>query len=123
MKAFKWVHSDLKSFPDPSYHKYEYFIIFLDDYTSFAWIQLLCKKASAIIALNQWLALIGNQYSTTIKGWMSDAGSEYKSDVFLKILKDAGITVLQSVPHTPQQNGCAECFMCAVNGQSSDHAP
>jgi hypothetical protein len=34
-EAFKWIHSDLKSFPDPSYHKYKYFIVFLDDYTSF----------------------------------------------------------------------------------------
>jgi hypothetical protein len=65
-EAFKRIHSDLKSFPDPSYHKYKYFIDFLDDYTSFMWIQLLHDKALAIIALKQWLALIGNQYSTTI---------------------------------------------------------
>ena len=32
----------------------------------------------------------------------------------LNVLKDAGITVKQSVPHTPQQNGCAEHFMCTV---------
>jgi hypothetical protein len=74
----------------------------------------LCDKALAIIALKQWLALINNQYSTTIKEWMSDASSEYKSDVFLKILKDASITVLQSAPHMPQQNGCAEHFMHTV---------
>jgi hypothetical protein len=74
----------------------------------------LCNKASAITTLKQWLALINNQYSTTIKEWMSDAGGEYKSDVFLKILKDAGITVLQSAPHMPQQNGHAEHFMCTV---------
>jgi hypothetical protein len=45
---------------------------------------------------------------------MSDAGGEYKSDVFLKTLKDPGIKVLQSIPHTPQQNGHAEHFMCTV---------
>jgi hypothetical protein len=45
---------------------------------------------------------------------MSDASGEYKSDAFLKILKDTGITVLQSAPHTPQQNGHAECFMRTV---------
>ena len=67
--------------------------------------------ASAITALKQWLALIKNQYDSTIKEWMSDAGGEYKLDVFLKVLKDEGITVCQSVPHTPQQNGHAEGFM------------
>ena len=45
---------------------------------------------------------------------MSDAGGEYKSDAFLKILKDEGITVRQSAPHTPQQNGRAERFMRTV---------
>jgi transposase InsO family protein len=111
---FKRIHSDLKSFPLPSYAKYKYFIVFLDDYTSYAWITLLRDKGSAITALRQWLALIKNQFDTTIKEWMSDAGGEYKSEVFLKTLKDAGITVLQSTPHTPQQNGRAERFMRTI---------
>jgi transposase InsO family protein len=45
---------------------------------------------------------------------MSNAGGEYKSNTFLKTLKDAEIKILQSAPHTPQQNGCAECFMCTT---------
>ena len=45
---------------------------------------------------------------------MSDASGEYKSDAFMTSLKDAGITVLQSVPHTPQQNGRAEPFICTI---------
>src|SRR3984885_5518671 len=113
-KAFKRIHSDLKSFPIPSYHKYKYFIVFLDDYTSHVWVTLLRDKASAITALKQWLALIKNQFGITIQEWMSDAGGEYKSDAFMKHLKDAGITVLQSAPHTPQQNGRAERFMRTI---------
>ena len=98
----------------PSYRKYKYFIVFLDDHTSYAWITLLCDKASAITALKQWLTLIKNQFDLTIKEWMSNASGEYKSNAFLKHLKDASITVLQSAPHTPQQNGRAECFMCTI---------
>ena len=45
---------------------------------------------------------------------MSNAGGEYKSNTFLKTLKDAEIKILQSALHTPQQNGCAECFMCTT---------
>ena len=111
---FDKIHLDLKSFPTPSYHKYKYFIIFLDDYTSHAWITLLHNKGSAITALKQWLALKINKYGVTIKEWMSDASGKYKSDAFIKHLKDDSITVLQSVPHTPQQNGHAECFMCTI---------
>ena len=103
---FDWIHSDLKSFPLSSYRKYKYFIVFLDDHTSYVWITLLHDKALAITALKQWLMLIRNQFDLTIREWMSDASGEYKSNAFLKHLKDAGITVLQSAPHMPQQNGC-----------------
>ena len=39
---------------------------------------------------------------------MSDAGGEYKSKAFEKMLKDRGIETLQSIPYTHQQNGRAE---------------
>jgi transposase InsO family protein len=97
-----------------SYHKYKYFINFIDDYTSYVWVVLLHKKSAAITALKQFIALVKTQYSADIKEWMSDAGGEYKSDTFLKTLKDAGIKILQSALHTPQQNGHAECFMCTI---------
>ena len=108
---FEKVHSDLKSFPVESYHKYKYFISFLDDYTSYAWVVCLRTKSGAIGALKQYTALVKNQFDTTIKEWMSDAGGEYKSDVFLNTLKDQGIRILQSAPYTPKQNGRAERFM------------
>jgi hypothetical protein len=60
------------------------------------------------------MAMVKTQYNTDIKEWMSDAGGEYKSDAFLKTLKDAGFKILQSAPHSPQQNGHAERFMHTV---------
>jgi len=45
------IHSDLKSFPIESYHQWKYFISFIDNNTSFAWVQFLCDKASAVSAL------------------------------------------------------------------------
>ena len=42
MKPFELVHSDLKSFPVESYHKFKYAIIFYDDYTSMCWILGIC---------------------------------------------------------------------------------
>ena len=111
---FERIHSDLKSFPVVSYHKYKYFVSFIDDYTSYAWIVCLREKSAAILALKQFMAYVKNQHNANIKEWMSDAGGEYKSDAFLKTLKDAGIKILQSAPHTPQQNGRAERFMRTV---------
>jgi hypothetical protein len=45
---------------------------------------------------------------------MSDAKGKYKSDIFLKTLKDVGIKILQSALHTPQQNGRAEHSMYTI---------
>jgi hypothetical protein len=91
---FEHIHSDLKSFPMVLYYKYKYFINFIDNYTSYAWVVLLYKKLPAITALKQFMALVKTQYDADIKEWMSDAGGEYKSDAFLKTLKDAGIKIL-----------------------------
>ena len=60
------------------------------------------------------MAMVKTQHSTNIRGWMSNAGGEYKSNAFLETLKDAGIKILQSALHTSQQNGCTECFMHTV---------
>jgi hypothetical protein len=35
-KPFELIHSDLKSFPVESYHRYKYVIVFYDDYSSHA---------------------------------------------------------------------------------------
>jgi hypothetical protein len=50
-KPFEKIHSDIKSFPVESYHKYKYFISFVDDYSSYSWVTLLCTKGAAINAL------------------------------------------------------------------------
>lgn len=109
-KPFELIHSDLKEFPVESYHRYKYIITFYDDYTSHGWIVLMRKKSYAINATKQFLAMVETQYHAKVEGWMSDAGGEYKSEAFLTLLKDKGIKIHMSAPHTPQQNGCAERF-------------
>ena len=39
---------------------------------------------------------------------MSNAGGKYTSTAFTTMMKEKGITFLQSVPHVHQQNGHAE---------------
>ena len=52
--------------------------------------------------------MVEMQYKTSVRAWMSDAGGEYTSTAFLTMMKEKGITVLQSVPHAHQQNSHAE---------------
>ena len=110
-KAFELVHSDLKSFPVPSYRKYKYIITLYDDFTSHTWTMPLRSKAAAITAAKDFLELVCVQYNTQVKGWMSDAGSEYKSNAFDRALLKKGIIINQSAPRTPMQNSRAERLM------------
>jgi len=107
-KPFELVHSDLKSFPVTSYRKFKYVITFYDDYTSHAWTMPLRSKAAAITAAKDFLEMVRVQHDTHVVGWMSDAGGEYKSDLFDRALLEKGIKIYQSAPRTPMQNGRAE---------------
>jgi transposase InsO family protein len=109
-KPFEKVHSDLKSLPVESYHRFKYFVTFYDDYTSMGWIMCLRAKSDTLTAIKQFFALVKTQHNAHIKEFMTDAGGEYKSLEVEKLLKDLGIKTLQSVPHMHQQNGRAERF-------------
>ena len=105
---FELIHSDLKMQPVESYRKYRYTITFLDDFTSHAWTINLRTKDAALPATHHFLVMVETQYKISVQAWMSDAGGEYTSTAFTTMMKEKGITVLQSVPHAHQQNGCAE---------------
>jgi transposase InsO family protein len=99
------IHLDLKSFPIESYHKFQYVIVFYDDFSSNAWTISLKKKSDAVKAATDWLMYVANSHSSHVKSWMSDAGGEYKSKQFDDLLRSMGIKVHTSAPHTHQQNG------------------
>ena len=107
-KPFELVHSDLKSFLVLSYRKFKYVITFYDDYTSHTWTMALHSKAAAITATKDFLEMVHVQHNAHVIGWMSDAGGEYKSDLFNRALLEKGIKIYQSAPRTPMQNGRAE---------------
>ena len=68
----------------------------------------LCSKAAAITAAKDFLEMVHVQHNAQVVGWMSDAGGEYKSELFDRALLEKGIKIYQSAPRTPMQNGCSE---------------
>jgi transposase InsO family protein len=72
------------------------------------WTVNMRTKDAAIGATKQFFAMVKMKYGSKVKQWISDAGGEYKSQAFNKMLKDRGIKILQSVPYAHQQNGLAE---------------
>ena len=51
------------------------------------------------------------QHNADVKGWMSNARGEYKSEAFDRMLWEKEIRILQSTPYTPMQNDKAERLM------------
>ena len=117
-RTFELIHSDLKSFPIESYHRHWYIITFFDNFLSMAWVCCIRNKNDALTATRHFLKMVATQYNAKILGWMSDAVGEYQSKAFNDMLKEQGIHIFQSAPHTPQQNGHAERFMRTVMDKS-----
>jgi hypothetical protein len=65
---FDKIHMDLKEFSVQCYSQYKFFILFLDDCTSFNWIVLLRCKSKADPAIRQFIAMVKNQL---IKSFMN----------------------------------------------------
>jgi len=105
---FELIHSDLKEFLVLLYHKYKYFIVFLDDRLGFMHLINLKKKSDTIVAMKHYEAYVRIQQQKTIKRWCFDAGGEFKSFQVTEWLKQTGIIIETSVPHQHQQNGCAK---------------
>ena len=105
---FELIHSDLKEVSTSSYHKYKYFVTFLDDYSSHAWIAFLKKKSDAFQAMQMFKTTVEQQYNAIIKHWRFDGGGEFTK--FEKELQKMGILAEKSLPHEQQQNGHAERF-------------
>ena len=78
--TFKLIHSEIKSFPTESYHRYQYIITFVDDYMSMAWTTPLHTKDAALVAIHHFLKMVSIQFKTQVEQWMSNAGGEYKSE-------------------------------------------
>ena len=108
-KNFELIHLDLKTLPMDSYHKYKYFIVFVDDRTLAYWIQCLKLKSDAFKAITDFEVHVRVQYKVTIHCWCIDAGGEFINLKLDNTLKSLGISVKKSVSYMHQQNSCSEC--------------
>jgi transposase InsO family protein len=113
-KPFEKIHMDLKSMPMVSYHKYKYFIVFFDNFTSHGWTMDLKLKFEAEKAIRQFNAIVKNQCKTSVISIQIDGKSEFQSISLQELFKDLGIKVFLSTPHMHQQNGRAEHFIRTI---------
>jgi hypothetical protein len=103
------VHSDLWG-PVPVATKGRkcYYIMFVDDSTQFAHLNLLAAKSEAQDAYKTFEAWCETQMKKLVRILHSDHGGEYMGKGFVLYLKSKGTEQKLPVHNIPQENGVAE---------------
>jgi len=106
---FDRLHCDLWG-PSPvsSVTGYRYYAIFIDDCTRFSWMFPLKHKSDFFDTFVHLQHYIETQFSTKIKSFQCDGGTEFTNNKFRSHLHSCGIVLRLACPYTPSQNGVAE---------------
>ena len=87
---------------------YRYFIMFIDDLSSYGFVFLMRHKSVSFKMFKRYHNEVEKQIRKRIKTLWSDQDSEYLSDEFMIYLKENGILSQWTPPKTPQWNGVSE---------------
>ncbi|KAK9049437.1 hypothetical protein SSX86_031595 [Deinandra increscens subsp. villosa] len=103
------VHCDLWG-PSPvtGVHGFRYYAAFVDDASRFCWIYPLKTKSDFFLALQIFLNFVQTQFSTKLKVFQSDGGTEFTNKKVQQLFETNGTLHRISCPYTPQQNGRVE---------------
>ncbi|KAL9241264.1 hypothetical protein vseg_015395 [Gypsophila vaccaria] len=106
-KPFELVHCDLWGpYDPPACSGGRYFFTLVDDFSRAVWIFLLNDKTMVFETFMNFVAMVDNQFSTTIKSVRSDNGTEF--NCLKSYFRTNGILFQTSCVGTPQQNGRVE---------------
>ncbi|CAL9021646.1 unnamed protein product, partial [Prunus brigantina] len=105
---FYLIHSDVWMSPVNSSFGYRYYVLFTDDFSRYSWLYPMHRKNEVFSHFQTFLAMVKNQFHTTVQILQSDNGTEYVNNAFSDLCSQLGIHQRFSCPHTPQQNGLAE---------------
>ena len=106
---FDCLHCDLWG-PSPvlSSTGYRYYAVFIDDCTKFSWIFPLKQKSDFFYTFIHLQRYIETQFSSKIKSFQCDGGTEFTNNKFRSHLQSCGIVLHLACPYTPSQNGIVE---------------
>ena len=90
------------------YNKFQYFIIFINDYICIIFVKRLCIKNKAFQAFKDFLVYIHIQFGIIVQKICSDNGGEYMNNNFQKEMIDKNIKWKLTVIYNLYENGIAE---------------
>jgi Reverse transcriptase (RNA-dependent DNA polymerase)/Integrase core domain/GAG-pre-integrase domain len=108
-KALDLMHGDLCGpFTPPTPASNRYFLLLVDDYSRYMWIELLKYKDEAFSAFEGVKEEVEVEQSTKLKAFRTDRGGEFSSTEFVDYCKRKGVKRYLTAPYSPQQNGVVE---------------
>ncbi|KAI5345120.1 hypothetical protein L3X38_012997 [Prunus dulcis] len=102
------IHSDVWSSSNKSVSGFQYYVLFVDNFSRYSWIFPMRLKSEVFSLYVKFKTLVENLFSTKIKALQTDGGGEYTSHIFHNFLVTHGIDHRISYPRHPEQNGLAE---------------
>ena len=112
---FELVHCDVWTSPINSLSGFSYYLVCLDDYSHYCWVFPLRKKSEVHQHLVELAALAKTQFSSPIKCFQADNGTEFINTATTKFLATQGTHLRSSCPYTSPQNGKAERIIRTLN--------
>jgi hypothetical protein len=103
------VHTDLCGQITPkSIGGASYFLLVVDDYSRYMWVEMLKRKDQALEMFKKVVARAENESGAKLKAMRTDRGGEFNSNLFSIFCSEGGIKHYTTTPYTPQQNGVVE---------------
>lgn len=103
------MHSDLCSPITPSTAgDRKYFILIVDDFTRYMWLELLRSKDEALVFFKKVKAAAENERECKLIAFHSDRGGEFNYGDFVEFCEANDINHQTTSSYTPQQNGVVE---------------
>jgi hypothetical protein len=108
-KGLELVHVDLCGQIRPKTHSGKsYFLLTVDDFSRFMWVELLSTKDEAFKCFKRVKALAETERNLKLRVFRSDHGGEFNSIEFKEYCDKHGIKHFTTAQYTPQQNGVVE---------------
>ena len=82
-----------------------FFLLMVDDYSRYMWIELLATKDEAFRCFKRVKALAETERGGKLRAFRSDRGGEFNSIKFREYCDEHGVKHFTTTPYTPQQNG------------------
>jgi transposase InsO family protein len=108
-KGLELVHTDLCGQITPQTPGGKlYFLLVVDDYSRFMWVEMLKFKSEALAYFKKIKARAETECESKLKALRTDRGGEFNSTQFSIFCTEHGIKHYTTTPYTLQQNGVVE---------------